>query len=92
MIITVSERKMDEMKDAILGKALLNEIRERNPEVAQIMSNYFYYETCNSLMSLLSDNTNLNEREEEAIEEVIMATRNFMKEYIEIFEKYVFND
>ena len=32
------------MKDAILGKALLNEIAERNPEFAQTISNYFYYE------------------------------------------------
>lgn len=90
MIITVSERKM---KDAILGKALLTEIAERNPEFAQTISNYFYYEICNSLLSMIKENNpDLNEREDEAIEEVIIATRNFMKEYIEIFEKYVFND
>ena len=90
MINLTSERKM---KDAILGKALLNEIAERNPEFAQTISNYFYYEICNSLFSMIKENNpDLNEKEDEAIEEVVMATRNFMKEFIEIFEKYVYND
>ena len=76
------------MKDAILGKALLNEIEEKQPDVAQTMSNYFYYEICNSLCSMMSEYGSDKEQEEWFIEEIIHGTRQFMKSYIEIYKKY----
>lgn len=94
MILIKSQRKME---NAILGKALLDESRiaENNPEFAQNMSNYFYYGICNSLYAMIKDSNpdfENSQHEDNAVQEIIMTTRNFMKEFIEIFEKYVYDN
>lgn len=86
-----------EAPPSIFGKALLDESRvaENNPEMAQNMSNYFCYGVCNSLHAMIKDTNpdfENSQHEDNAVQEIIMATRNFMKEYIEIFEKYAYDN
>lgn len=76
------------MKNAILGKALLEEIENIQPDAAQKMSNYFYYEICNSLYNMMTDYGANNEQEDSFIQEILIATREFMRAYIEIYKKY----
>ena len=76
------------MENSDLGKALLVEIENMQPDAAQKMSNYFYYGICNALYCLMTDYGANEEQEELFITEIIMASREFMKAYIEIYKKY----
>ena len=96
MILIKSQRKM-EPAPSELGKALLIRIAENNPEMAQNMSNYFYYGIINSLHAMIKDSNpdpdfEYSQDGDNAIQEIIMATRNFMEEYIKIYEKYVYDN
>ena len=85
------------MEPTVFGKTLLDESRisELSPEFTQTISDHFHYGVSNKLYSMLKDNNpdfeNTHDHEG-AIEEVIMATRNFMKEYIKIYEKYTYDN
>tara|TARA_B100000497_G_C7589652_1_gene354629 strand:+ start:574 stop:831 length:258 start_codon:yes stop_codon:yes gene_type:complete len=85
------------MEPTVFGKELLDESRisEINPEFTQTLSDRFHYDISNSLYAMLKDNNPDFENTKDhngACDEVIMATRNFMKEYIKIYEKYTYDN
>ena len=85
------------MEPTVFGKALLDESRisELSPELTQTISDHFHYEISNRLYAMLKDNNPDFENTKDhnsAIDEVIVATRNCMKEYIKIYEKYSYDN
>ena len=85
------------MEPTVFGKELLDESRisELSPEITQTLSEHFHYDISNSLYAILKDNNpdfENTKNHNNAIDEVIMATRSFMKEYIKIYEKYSYDN
>ena len=85
-----------EPEDSNFGKPLLKRIAENNPEMAQYMSNYFYYSIIKSLDNMIRHSSPDPDfvsvgQWDNAIQEIISVTMDFMEEYIKIYEKYVYD-
>ena len=79
-----------------IGKTFLNRIAYKNPEMAQYMNNYFHG-IINNLDTMIKHSSPdpdfaSSEHWDNAIQEIISATIDFMEEYIKIYEKYSYDN